>query len=121
MPSLRWWSVLWKGSPVREGKRVGGGLQSGMGRAGPMRGEDMEAWEENVHALRQECVRRLEGLGKSPREGQSRGRKGRARVLRGLSIRLQAGLWISYSWISCSVGWKVTGRQAAVEVGSSLP
>ena len=36
-------------------------VQSGMGRAGPMRGEDMEAWEENVHALRQECVRRLEG------------------------------------------------------------
>lgn len=71
---------------------------------------------ERARALRQECVRRLEGLGKSPWEGQSRGKKGRVRVLQGLSIRLQAGLWIS-----CSVGWKVTGRQAAVELGSSLP
>lgn len=54
--------------------------------------------------------------GKEPPGGPEQREEGRVSVLRGLSIRLQAGLWIS-----CSVGWKVMGRQAGVEVGSSLP
>lgn len=34
---------------MREGEWVGGRLQSRMGKAGLMRGEDVEPQEENVH------------------------------------------------------------------------
>ena len=41
-----------------------------------MRGENMKAQgREGAHALRQECVKQLERLEKSPREGQSSGKE----------------------------------------------
>ena len=41
--------MLEKGSAVREGEQVGGSLQSGMGKADLIRGEDVEPQEETVH------------------------------------------------------------------------